>query len=140
MTKRSAFGTLFAVDMAGGTNYVTVAQVENISGPALKRNTIDATTHDSPDAWMEFIKGLKDGGDVTLDLLLDPELGSHSYATGLLSDFSDDTTIPNGRVTFPNGTVWSFPFILAEFPPEMPIDDSLKASVSLKVAGKPTLA
>jgi len=142
MSKYSAFGTQIAADFAGGTTYTTIAQVKNITPPSLTRNTIDVTTHDSPDWWMEFIKGLKDGGEVSFDIVYDPALGSHDAATGLLSDFADDDTIAAWKITFPDTgtTEWTFDAIISAFTPAAPTDNSLDASITLKVAGKPTLA
>ena len=51
--------------------FTTVAEVLNISGPSLSRDTIDVTTMDSPDEWIEFIAGLNDVGEITFDLVYD---------------------------------------------------------------------
>lgn len=142
MTKINAFGSILEWDPAGGTTYAAIGQIHNIGGPGVSRNPIDVTTHDSTDQWMEFIKGLKDGGELTFDITYDPALGSHDASTGLLSDFDEDTVIPNWRVTFPDAgtTQWAFPGFLTGFEPGMPIDNKLAASVSVKISGKPTLA
>lgn len=134
----NAFGTTISKDG------VEVAEVTNIGGPGLARDTLEATHHKSPNMWREFIKGLKDGGEVSMDLNFMPFNSTHnaSLANGLLADFSNDTTISNFVLTFPDSgaTQWSFPGIVTGFEPSQPFDDKLTASVTIKVSGQPTLA
>lgn len=142
MTKISGFGATLEWDPAGGTAWATIGQVANINAPTLSRNSIDVTTHDSTDWWMEFIKGLKDSGEISFDIVYDPALSTHDFSTGLLSDFDEDSVIPNWRLTFPDtgATQWTFKAFLTSMPVTVPIDDKLGASVTVKLAGKPTLA
>lgn len=142
MTKIFGFGAELAWDPAGGTSYTTIGQIQSITGPGLTRETVDVTTHDNANMWRSFIKGLKDGGELSFDILYDPVLGTHNYSLGLLSDFGDDSTIPNFRLTFPDAanTQWTFPGIVTNFEASEPIDDALKASITIKVSGTPTLA
>src|SRR5687768_227094 len=87
MSGRDGFGTQFkrAIGTAPGTTYEVIANVTNISGPSRSRETIDVTAHDSPDQYMEFIGGLKDGGEVSLDINYDPSETTHD----LDLDFED---------------------------------------------------
>lgn len=142
MTKILGFGTVLAWDPAGGSSYSNIGQVSSITGPGLARDAVDSTTHDNADMWRSFMKGLKDGGELSFDIVYDPVLGTHNYTTGLLSDFDADATIPNFRLTFPDAgtTEWIFPGFLTGFETQEPIDDLMKASVTIKVAGTPTLA
>jgi len=132
----NAFGTTITRDG------VEIAEVTHIGGPGLARDTIEATHHKSPNMWREYIKGLKDGGEVSIDLNFMPFDSTHNAATGILADFSDDTTISTWVVTFPdtNNTQWTFDAIVTGFEPDEPFDDKLSASVTLKVSGEPTLA
>lgn len=142
MTKIHAFGTTIGWDSAGGTSYTDIGQVSSITGPGLSRETIDVTTHDSASWWREFIKSLKDGGEVSFDIMYDPVLGTHDYSTGLLSDFADDDTVAAWRLVFPDAanTTWTFPGIITGAESSEAIDDVLKMSITIKVAGAPTLA
>lgn len=130
------FGTVLARgDGATPTEtFTAIANVNNIGGPGLSRETIDVTAHDSPDQWMEFLGGLKDGGEVSMDVNYDP--AEHDT---LLDDF--DATDPiNYQLVFPDAasTTWQFPTILTGFEPTAPYDDKLTATIGFKVAGKPT--
>ncbi|WUI00204.1 phage tail tube protein [Spirillospora sp. NBC_00431] len=115
--------------------FTAIANSTNIEGPGIERETYDVTAHDSPDAWREFIGGLKDGGEVSIDLNYDP-----SKHDALVADF-EDADPRNYQLVFPDSesTTWSFKAILTEFSPEAPHDDKLAASATFKVSGKPTL-
>lgn len=137
MSGINGFGTQFQRgDGAEPEVFTTIANSTNISGPGLSRETIDVTAHDSPDGWMEFLGGLKDPGEVSVDINYDP--ADHDT---LVADFEDDDP-RNYRIVFPDTgqTTWSFPGIMTGFEPEAPYDDKLAASLTFKVTGKPTLS
>lgn len=116
--------------------FTAIGNSTNIEGPGIERETIDVTAHDSTEAWREFLGGLKDGGEVSVDLNYDP--AKHDT---LVADFDDDAP-RNYQLVFPDSasTTWSFQAILTEFNPEAPHDDKLAASLTFKVSGKPTLS
>lgn len=115
--------------------FTAIANVTSIKGPEIKRDTIDVTAHDSTDAWQEFIGGLKDAGEVSLDVNYDP--AKHDT---LVADF-DDESPRNYKLVFPVSPAveWSVQAILTEFSSEAPYDDKLAASLTFKVSGKPTI-
>lgn len=140
MSGRDGFGTLFkrATTITPGTTFVTIANVTNIKGPDRKRETIDVTAHDSADGWMEFIGGLKDGGEIQLDLNYDPEEATHD----LDGDFDDDAP-RNYRVVILPGTIdewtWTIKGIMTNLGDEFPYDDKMARTITIKVTGKPVL-
>lgn len=136
MAGLDAYGVMFErSDMAGSPTFTAIANVTNIGGPELERETHDVTAHDSPDGWREFIGGLKDGGEVTLELNYDPS--DHDV---LVADFEDDNP-RNYRLTWPNGIgdPWTFKAIMNGFSPEAPVDGKLSCEVKFKVSGKPVI-
>ncbi|MEU6295006.1 phage tail tube protein [Streptomyces erythrochromogenes] len=137
MAGLDGFGTQFQRgDGAGPEVFTAVADVTNVSGPGLSRETIDVTSHGSPNAYMEFIGGLKDGGEVSIDVNYDP--GNHD---ALIDDFDDDAP-RNYRIVFPDAdtTTWAFKAVMTGFEPEAPYDDKLAATLTFKVSGKPTIS
>lgn len=141
MSGRDGFGTQFkrATTLVPGTTYETIANVTSISGPDRKRETIDVTAHDSPDGWMEFIGGLKDGGEVSLDINYDPAEATHD----LDDDFNDATPRNYQVVILPDTDdeyTWSIKGVMTEVSDEFPYDDKMARTVTIKVTGKPALA
>lgn len=140
MSGIDAFGTLFqrATTITPGTTYETIANVTNVSGPARSRETIDVTSHDSPGQWMEFVGGLKDGGEISLDINYDPSEATHD-----LDDDFDDSAARNYRIVILPGTddeyTWTFKGIMTALEDEFPYDDKMARSMTVKVSGKPIL-
>lgn len=135
MAGKDARGTAFQVEdtVTPGT-FTSVANVTNITPPGIERETLDVTAHDSEEGWQEFLGGLKNGGEVTIELNYDPT--KHDVLVGHM-DGSDPL---NYKVLFP-GTLgeWSFGAVMTGFAPEAPYDDKLSAEVTFQVSGKPTL-
>ena len=135
-------GVEFAVgDGASPEVFTKVAEVLSVGGPSLSRDTPEATHTDSTAGYKEFIAGMKDGGEVTINMNFLPADASQDLATGLLGDFGTDTPI-NYQITFPYSptVAWTFAGFITGFEPDVPIEDRMTASVTFKVSGQPTLA
>ncbi|MDX3550984.1 phage tail tube protein [Streptomyces europaeiscabiei] len=114
--------------------FTAIAKVTNVGGPEIERETYDVTAHDSLDGWREFIGGLKDGGEVSIEVNYDPRVHDD-----LVADF-EDTEPRNYKITFPNGIgEWAVKLILTGFSQEAPVDDKLSAELTFKVSGKPAI-
>jgi predicted secreted protein len=144
MSGLDAFGTILAREGNTPGTYVALANVSNIGGPGLSRETIDVTAHDSPNAYRQFVGGLKDPGEISFDINYDPLV--HDTLVADL-DLTASGGAKNWKITWPKstgqvtaGNTWTFPAIMTGFEPGAPIDDKLSASVTLKVSGKPVLA
>ena len=135
MAGLDAFGiALQRSDMAEPEVFTAIAKVTNVSGPETERETYDVTAHDSESGWREFIGGLKDGGEVSLELNYDPR--DHDV---LMADY-EDTEPRNYKLVFPqNLGEWALKLILTGFSQEAPVDDKLSAEVTFKVSGKPEI-
>lgn len=141
MSGRDGFGTLFkrATTLSPGNVFETIADVTNIGGPERSRETIDVTSHNSPGQWMQFIGGLKDGGEISLDINYDPSQATHD-----LDDDFDDDAPRNYQIVILPGTddehTWSITGIMTGLSDEFPYDDKMARTMTIKVTGKPTLA
>lgn len=134
MAGMDAFGTKLQRGSGGGPEtFATIADITSLTPPGISRETLDVTSHDSTNGWMEFTGGLKDAGEVSADINYQPT--EHDT---LIDDF-EDTAPRHYRVIFPDGTIWSFSAILTGFEPDAPYDDKLSASLTWKVSGKPTI-
>lgn len=121
---------------------VEIAQVRNIDGPGLEANIIEATSHDDTEGYNTFVQGLKDAGEVSLEIAYDPANATHKNASGgLLYDFATGAVTAYTMV-FPDAgaTEWDFNAIVKSFQPKAPVDGLLTADVTLKISGAPTLA
>jgi predicted secreted protein len=122
-----------------GTNatppvYTVVAKVTSLSAPSLSMDTVDSTHMGSTGGWREAISGLKDPGEVTVELNFIPDDASQLE---LLNRFSAGT-LDNYRITYPDGTnAWPFKGYVTSFEPEFEVNEIVKATVTIKLSGKP---
>jgi Phage major tail protein 2. len=136
-----AFGTQFlrGDGVTPTEAFTAIANVTTISGPSRSKETIDVTTHGSPDKYMEFIGGLKDGGEISLELNYDPAQVTHQ---DLDADF-EESAPRNYQILIlpgdPEEHTWAIAGIITELSDEFPYDDKMARSVTLKVSGKPVL-
>ncbi len=136
----AAFGTLVKWDNGAGV-YTTIAELRDISGPNFKLDTKEVTSHSSPGAIKEFIATLIDAGEITFNISFLPQDPTHDYSAGILRDMFNRTR-RNVRLVFPDAgvTTWTFPCFVVDFKTDEKVDGSLDGSVTVKVAGQPTLA
>lgn len=130
----SAFGTQFQRGDGGSPeNFVTIGEATNISGPGMTRETVDVTSHDSPNRFQEWVGGLVDGGEVTFEVNWDPNIH-----IPLKDDFQDP--LPrNYRIVLPDppGGHWEFAAFITGMEHEFPHDDKMSAEFTFKVSGEP---
>ena len=132
MAKYGAYG---AILKRGAT---TMAGVTNITGPNLSLETIDVTAHDSPGAMREAIASLIDPGDVTVELIFDPDAATH---IAMRTDLTSRTATAYS-ITFVDATptVASFQAFVTAFGVNLPVDGAMTASLTLKITGTVTFA
>ncbi|MGC5009748.1 phage tail tube protein [Streptosporangium sp. DT93] len=116
--------------------FTAIAGVTNLGGPEIEREAYESTHHGSPDGWREYVGGLKDGGEISIEVRYDPRVHD-----ALVDDF-EDTEARDYRLVWPaiTGAQWDISAILTGFSPEGPHDDLLAAELTLKVTGKPVLS
>lgn len=118
----------------GGT---AIAKIKNIEPPELSRDEADVTVYGSADGYKEAIPGLKDGGEVELELIFDSgDAGQLALAT----DFESGAT-STYVITFPAayGVTWTFTAWVKSYKHGLPLEEGIGANVSLRVTGKPVL-
>lgn len=127
-------------DTTAGVAYTTVASVTNVGGPGLALDTADVTTHDDATAWEDVITTILRSGEVSMDIVYDPNAATHSTATNGLLDRYQDKTSTAVRITFPGSVLWYFSAYVTGFEPSAPFDGALTAAIKMKINGAPTLA
>ena len=130
-------GSSFAIgDGATPTEaFVAVAEVTSITPPSDSVDVIDVTHMASPSNTREFIQGLTDPGEVSIDINFTPGSGSD---TAIQAKRGAGTG--NYQITFPGGTVWTFAAFLTGYEPAVPVDDKMTATVTFKVTSTYTVS
>jgi predicted secreted protein len=139
MPANKSFGSKLSITV--GSTLAEIGQITNLSGPSYEKETIDVTHMGSAGGFREFLGGLKDAGEISCDVLLDPVTADTSkHKAALTSLEGTDIPVPCELAC---GTVAKFTFnaIVTGFSVELPLEDGKQtASISLKISGKPTLA
>lgn len=128
---KSAFGVVLTVG-------AVVAELTSISGPSISMDTIDVSSHDSADRAREFVAGMIDGGEVSIEGNL-----TNTNASALLALMAAGTTTEGATIVFPGtpalATV-TFDCLVTAVSTDAPYDDKASFSATLKVTGLPTIA
>lgn len=114
--------------------FLELGEITAVTPPPMSRDTVDATHMQSPEKWREFIAGLKDGGEISMDLNFIP---ASETDVRLREAQTEDKPSPV-EIEFPNGSVWSFKAFCTGYEPDVPLDDKMTATCTWKVTGKPT--
>lgn len=111
---------------------VAVAEINSIAGPTFSRNIIDVTALDSPGGYKKFIAGMRDAGEVTLNmnfLFAGWAAMKGDFESNVAKEYSivlPDTTATT--LTF-DGLVTAMPF--AAITP----DEKISLDVTIKITG-----
>src|SRR5271170_1549297 len=108
----------------------TVANVGTINGPTMSLNVVDVTSHSTGVPWREKIGTLLDQGDLTFDLYFIPNDAGHQ---ALLAQFVSRQTA-DWQLSFPTSpsrTVWGLHGFISKFSTSEPVDNVIKASMTI---------
>lgn len=126
------FGTAWAMDNNTAT-FTDVAELTSIDLLDIEVDPIDVSSHDSTGQWREFVAGMKDGGELSMEVNYDPALhGTLFSAIGVSQGH---------RFTLPDGGAATITFdgFVSGMKAQAPYDDKLSATVTLKVSGAVTI-
>ena len=115
----------------GGTS---VGQIISISGPNQTRDSIEVSNMGSTSKWREFIPGMLDAGECTLDVVYD----GTTVATLLAAQLT--ATANTVAVTFPDSGTWTAAGFITSLGHSVPYDDKVTQSVGIKFTAAPTAA
>lgn len=125
-------------DAVAGVAFASVAYVKKLGGPSLSGDTEDVTCHDSSLSFEEVIPTILRTGEVSVDLVYDPQAVTHAATSGLIAKLQNKT-LAQYQVVFPGPYTWTFDGFSTKFEPGEPVDGALTATASLKITGAPTL-
>ena len=110
---------------------IDLGEVLSISPPTKDLDIIDATHMQSPNSTREYILGLIDPGEASVEMNFVP-----GDATDDLLFAIEQNRVPvRCRITFPNGVTWSFTALLQNREFDMPVDDKMTHVANWKVTG-----
>lgn len=140
---RLGYGTLLERQIAASPpSWQLIAERVSLGGPSMSRDAPDVSHMDSPGAWREFIPGMKDGGEISIEGNFVPDDATQNAETGILSEFYSDVR-GVWRMTFPlTGSppvIWTFSGILTGFELDIPTDDKMAFTATIKVSGPPEM-
>ena len=120
--------------------FTSIAEITELTPPAMSRDDIDVTNHGSADGYREFLPGLRDGGEVSCVANWLPNNATHDETTGLLESFNDDE-LHNWKIILPD-TIATIAFsgFLTAFEPDLPLEEQGTLSFTIKVSGKPVVS
>lgn len=127
-------GTIFnRWDSTAGSSggWKKIAEINNITGPGMSRDTIDTTTLDTAGGYRTFITGFRNAGTMTLAM-------NFTQATYLQmkADFESNDPVAY-QVILPDDeeTVIEFDGLVTEIPLTIPTDDKITADVTIQISG-----
>ena len=142
----AALGTTFSVQDTTQSPPVwyAIALIDDIQGPKIKRTIIDTTTHDVTDGYVRKLGSLKDGQQVMLTVVWDPTDPTHNETGGYTSikGMLEDGIRRNCKVVYPVSPVMRQTFLgfCVAYEPGAKVKDALRATFTIEVSGKSTLA
>lgn len=114
--------------------WVTMAEIKNVSGPTMSRETIDVTNLASSGGYREFIAGFRDAGTVSFTM----HFVRDDYDE-MKADFESDT-LQNYEVVLPDTEQTSLEFtgLVTELPLDIP-EQVITCNVTIKISGEVTI-
>ncbi|QPM89382.1 phage tail tube protein [Pseudooceanicola algae] len=115
--------------------FATVGEVVDVVPPKLSREAIDVTHSESPDGWQEFIGGLRQAEEFSVQIHYN---ASSAHMASVHADFAK--TVPgNYKVIFPDGSDWTFAALVIGVSPATPTGDKMVCEITFRPSGKATV-
>lgn len=116
---------------ANAADYTAIGEPFEITPPQQMDDEIEVTNFNSPDGTKEFIGGLTDPGECSFNVNYVP-----GGDTEELLFAAKATRKPRAfKITWPNGTTWSFDLLIRGLQPTAPLNDRLVLQVTGRVSG-----
>lgn len=123
------YGSLFEISTDGGATWVSPGQAISVTPPAIAVDAIDVTHMQSAGGAREFIPGMMDPGECSIEMNFLPGSEGEAIIFGALR------MKVKARCTFPAGETATFDAIITGYAPAAPMDDKMTATLTCKVSG-----
>lgn len=133
MAGKVAQGTVLSRETSlGSASFTTIANVKSWNGPSTENPEIDVTTLQS--TAKEYVGGLVDFGDLTLQLNFDPNNATHQQ---VLADMeASPPTVTGWRITFVNPTInYTWSAFVKAFSISGEVDGVITGALTLRLSG-----
>jgi len=137
-----AYGSTFKIgDGATAEAFTAVAEVLDIDGPSMSRDSIEVTSQDSDNGWREKIPGWRDGDSVTVQANWLPSDTTQDGTTGMWEQFNDNVN-HNFQIVTPTavGITISFAGHISGFPLSLPLEEQGQVEFEIAISGAVTIA
>lgn len=128
-------GTRFLMAALASSSALTkLAQVTSVGLPNEQTAEVETTNYDSPGRTREFIAGLNDAGEITIEMNFHPG----SATDELIVAAKGDGQVRTMRIVTPEDDdqqMYTFPGFVRGYERNLPVDDRLTATVTIRVAG-----
>jgi len=119
------------------TTVTTIGQIVSINGPNRSRDTIDISNMGSTAKWKEYLNGMMDAGEMSIDVVYD----GTTYSTSLAQEITNPTaywkiTCNDGTNAASSSSIYSAGFVTS-LGHSVSYDDAVKQSISIKLTGEP---
>ena len=124
-----------------GASWTDIAYITSLGGPELDRDDVDVTHMQSPNAVREYIAGLGDAGELSIEGNMVP---SDTSQQRLIDDYTG-RVVASYRMLLPdavddaNKTRWTFEGYVKSYSQDTPTDDKISFSATIKIAAYPLL-
>ena len=130
---KSGVGVRFQRWVAVGSSgdWEEIAEIRNITGPSMTRDTIDTTALDTEGGYRTFITGFRNPGTIALSMNY-----TRAGYEALKDDFESDD-LQNYRIVLPDDdeTVLEFEGIVTEIPLTIP-EDLISVDTVIQISGQ----
>ena len=127
----AGMGTTFGKQDGSTGTFTSLAEIKDITGPSMSRETFDTTAIDTTGGYRTFITGLKDAGAISLTLNYTPS----AYAA-MLAGYTSDTA-DTYQIKLPDNTTIVFDGYISEIPLTIPTG-LVTFTATVKISGAVT--
>lgn len=128
------YGTTLEIALADDPNtFVYIAETKSHTPPSFTDDTVDVTHMASPNRMREYISTLSDPGESSHEMNYIPGSPTDTF----LSSIQGKRLVT--RLTFTNGRQMIYSAYRSGYEREIPLDEGIGATLTLKVSGEPVL-
>ncbi len=129
------YGTrAYMMATVGASVLTKIAEVTSVSLPNEQVAEVEVTHYESPGRTREFIPGLNDAGEITVEMNFVPGSATDAMIVAAKSDGGVRTF----RIVTPaddDSQMYTFPVFVRGYERGLPLDDRMTATVTLRIAG-----